>query len=107
MIPEALDLFPGGVNSPIRSYRAVGGDPPTLVRGQGGHAAASGLSLHVGVVEGRHAAGLGRPVEHPDGRGREGPLEGGQQLGRRRRRARVGFDERRQVVTGAAVLEDP
>ncbi|HEY7199100.1 MAG TPA: aspartate aminotransferase family protein, partial [Candidatus Dormibacteraeota bacterium] len=37
MIPEALDLFPGGVNSPIRSYRAVGGDPPTLVRGEGGH----------------------------------------------------------------------
>jgi glutamate-1-semialdehyde 2,1-aminomutase len=37
VIPEALELFPGGVNSPVRSYRAVGGDPPTLVRGQGGH----------------------------------------------------------------------
>src|SRR5437879_4621991 len=35
MIAEALELFPGGVNSPIRAYRAVGGDPPTLVRGSG------------------------------------------------------------------------
>jgi glutamate-1-semialdehyde 2,1-aminomutase len=37
VIPEALDLFPGGVNSPVRAYRQVGGDPPTLVRGLGGH----------------------------------------------------------------------
>jgi glutamate-1-semialdehyde 2,1-aminomutase len=37
VIPEALDLFPGGVNSPVRAYRPVGGDPPTLVRGLGGH----------------------------------------------------------------------
>jgi glutamate-1-semialdehyde 2,1-aminomutase len=37
VIEEALDLFPGGVNSPVRSYRAVGGNPPTLVRGLGGH----------------------------------------------------------------------
>jgi glutamate-1-semialdehyde 2,1-aminomutase len=35
VIAEAQELFPGGVNSPIRAYRAVGGDPPTLVRGQG------------------------------------------------------------------------
>src|SRR5437016_11937150 len=35
VIAEALELFPGGVNSPIRAYRAVGGDPPTLVRGRG------------------------------------------------------------------------
>jgi glutamate-1-semialdehyde 2,1-aminomutase len=37
MIPEAPELFPGGVNSPVRAYRPVGGDPPTLVRGAGGH----------------------------------------------------------------------
>ncbi|MBO0686891.1 MAG: aminotransferase class III-fold pyridoxal phosphate-dependent enzyme, partial [Candidatus Dormibacteraeota bacterium] len=37
MIAEAQDLFPGGVNSPIRAYRAVGGNPPTLVRGEGAH----------------------------------------------------------------------
>src|SRR5438105_616729 len=31
----AADLFPGGVNSPVRAYRAVGGEPPGLVRGAG------------------------------------------------------------------------
>jgi len=30
-------LFPGGVNSPVRAYRAVGGDPPIIVRGEGPH----------------------------------------------------------------------
>src|SRR5215468_3055137 len=28
-------LFPGGVNSPVRAFRAVGGDPPIIVRAQG------------------------------------------------------------------------
>jgi glutamate-1-semialdehyde 2,1-aminomutase len=32
---RAAALFPGGVNSPVRAYRAVGGDPPILVRGSG------------------------------------------------------------------------
>jgi glutamate-1-semialdehyde 2,1-aminomutase len=32
---RALELFPGGVNSPVRAYRAVGGEPPALVRGDG------------------------------------------------------------------------
>ena len=32
---RAAQLFPGGVNSPVRAYRAVGGEPPILVRGQG------------------------------------------------------------------------
>src|SRR3989454_7095445 len=31
----AADLFPGGGNSPVRAYRAVGGEPPVLVRGEG------------------------------------------------------------------------
>ena len=33
----ARTLFPGGVNSPVRAYRAVGGEPPVLVRGEGPH----------------------------------------------------------------------
>ena len=33
---EASTLFPGGVNSPVRAYRAVGGEPPVLRRGLGG-----------------------------------------------------------------------
>jgi glutamate-1-semialdehyde 2,1-aminomutase len=32
---RAAGLFPGGVNSPVRAYRAVGGDPPIMVRGHG------------------------------------------------------------------------
>lgn len=34
---EAEALFPGGVNSPVRAYRAVGGDAPIMTRGAGGH----------------------------------------------------------------------
>ncbi|MEE8468506.1 MAG: glutamate-1-semialdehyde 2,1-aminomutase [Planctomycetota bacterium] len=32
---SALAVIPGGVNSPVRAYRAVGGTPPHLVRGAG------------------------------------------------------------------------
>ncbi|MBA2275393.1 MAG: aspartate aminotransferase family protein, partial [Chloroflexi bacterium] len=32
---RAEDLFPGGVNSPVRAYRAVGGEPPIVMRGEG------------------------------------------------------------------------
>ncbi|MGH9557544.1 MAG: glutamate-1-semialdehyde 2,1-aminomutase [Terriglobales bacterium] len=32
---RALALMPGGVNSPVRAFGAVGGDPPFLVRGLG------------------------------------------------------------------------
>lgn len=34
---RAAELFPGGVNSPVRAYRAVGGEPPGLVRGEGAY----------------------------------------------------------------------
>ena len=32
---RAERLIPGGVNSPVRAFRAVGGDPPFIVRGAG------------------------------------------------------------------------
>ncbi len=32
---RAEQLMPGGVNSPVRAFRAVGGDPPFIVRGKG------------------------------------------------------------------------
>ena len=32
---RAERLIPGGVNSPVRAFRAVGSDPPFLVRGEG------------------------------------------------------------------------
>src|SRR6202048_579811 len=31
----AQKLIPGGVNSPVRDYRSVGGTPPFIARGQG------------------------------------------------------------------------
>ena len=34
---RAEQLIPGGVNSPVRAFRAVGGDPVYIVRGQGSH----------------------------------------------------------------------
>lgn len=32
---RAEAVIPGGVNSPVRAFRAVGGDPPFIVRGEG------------------------------------------------------------------------
>lgn len=32
---SATELFPGGVNSPVRAYTTVGGDPPLMARGAG------------------------------------------------------------------------
>src|SRR4051812_45386128 len=32
---RAEAVIPGGVNSPVRAFRAVGGDPPFMVRGEG------------------------------------------------------------------------
>ncbi len=34
---RAEQLIPGGVNSPVRAFRSVGGDPLYIVRGQGSH----------------------------------------------------------------------
>jgi glutamate-1-semialdehyde 2,1-aminomutase len=34
---RAEKMIPGGVNSPVRAFRSVGGDPPFVIRGQGSH----------------------------------------------------------------------
>lgn len=34
---RACELLPGGVNSPVRSFRAVGGTPPFIERGEGAY----------------------------------------------------------------------
>ena len=34
---RAESMIPGGVNSPVRAFRAVGGDPPFIIRGKGSH----------------------------------------------------------------------
>ena len=35
LLRRAESLMPGGVSSPVRAYRAVGGEPPFIVRGAG------------------------------------------------------------------------
>lgn len=35
LVEEAINLLPGGVNSPVRAFKAVGGKPISLVRGKG------------------------------------------------------------------------
>jgi glutamate-1-semialdehyde 2,1-aminomutase len=34
---KAEQLIPGGVNSPVRAFKSVGGDPPFLIRGEGAY----------------------------------------------------------------------
>ena len=34
---RAEGMIPGGVNSPVRAFKSVGGDPPFIVRGTGSH----------------------------------------------------------------------
>src|SRR3984957_4828667 len=34
---RAEQMIPGGVNSPVRAFRSVGGDAPFIIRGQGSH----------------------------------------------------------------------
>src|SRR5919109_1656343 len=34
---RAEKVIPGGVNSPVRAFRAVGGEPPFIVRREGSH----------------------------------------------------------------------
>src|SRR3984885_13838893 len=34
---RAARMIPGGVNSPVRAFTAVGGDPPFILRGKGSH----------------------------------------------------------------------
>jgi glutamate-1-semialdehyde 2,1-aminomutase len=35
ILTQAVNLLPGGVNSPVRAFRAVGGEPPFIARAKG------------------------------------------------------------------------
>ena len=37
LLSQAQELIPGGVNSPVRSFRSVGGTPRFIARGKGSH----------------------------------------------------------------------
>ena len=36
LIKQAVEIIPGGVNSPVRAFKAVGGDPPVIARSREG-----------------------------------------------------------------------
>jgi len=46
----AAGLFPGGVNSPVRSFRSVGGDPVPIVSGQGPFVFDAGGSRYIDYI---------------------------------------------------------
>lgn len=60
---QAQDLFPGGVNSPVRGFRSVGGIPPTLVRGRGAWVQDAGGKWYLDLVQswGAHILGHNPP----------------------------------------------
>src|SRR5580765_5678458 len=37
LFERAQKVIPGGVNSPVRAFRSVGGSPPFIARGEGAH----------------------------------------------------------------------
>src|SRR5689334_21840015 len=37
LFSKALEIIPGGVNSPVRAFRSVGGQPLFIARGEGSH----------------------------------------------------------------------
>jgi glutamate-1-semialdehyde 2,1-aminomutase len=37
LLAAAREVIPGGVNSPVRAFRAVGGEPPFIARGEGAY----------------------------------------------------------------------
>ena len=37
LFSRTREYLAGGVNSPVRAYKAVGGSPPFIVRGKGAH----------------------------------------------------------------------
>ena len=45
-ISAARGLFPGGVNSPVRSFRSVGGSPVPIARGEGHQRDRESMTFH-------------------------------------------------------------
>ncbi len=61
---RALRVIPGGVDSPVRSFRSVGGTPYTVVSGQGAYVTDVEGSTYVDYVQSYGASLLGHA--HPD-----------------------------------------
>jgi glutamate-1-semialdehyde 2,1-aminomutase len=63
LLDRAADLFPGGVNSPVRAFGAVGGDPVFLAAGSGARVRAVDGRSFVDYIGGWGSAILGHA--HP------------------------------------------
>ena len=105
---RAVDLFPGGVNSPVRAYRAVGGEPPIIERGAGPaglgrrrSTSTSTMSAPSGPLILGHADPAVVPTLHAAGRSRRAVRrhDGG------RGRARRGHPGRHALARADAVRE--
>ena len=61
---RALAVIPGGVDSPVRSFRSVGGTPYTVVRGRGAYVEDVEGRTYVDFVQSYGASLLGHA--HPE-----------------------------------------
>ena len=50
LFERALRVIPGGVNSPVRAFRAVGGTPRFMVRGHGAYLTDADGNTYVDLV---------------------------------------------------------
>lgn len=50
LLSAAEGVIPGGVNSPVRAYRSVGGTPPFVARGDGAHVVDEDENRYVDLV---------------------------------------------------------
>jgi glutamate-1-semialdehyde 2,1-aminomutase len=60
----ARELMPGGVSSPVRAFKAVGGEPPVIARGEGAHLFDVDGNAYVDMILafGPHILGHGHPA---------------------------------------------
>jgi len=64
LFERACQVIPGGVNSPVRAFRAVGGEPRFMVRGAGPHLVDADGNAYIDYVMSWGALPLGHA--HPD-----------------------------------------
>ena len=64
LFKRACDLIPGGVNSPVRAFAAVGGTPPFITGGQGAHLLDSDGKKYIDYIDSWGATIMGHA--HPE-----------------------------------------
>ena len=109
LFDRARAVIPGGVNSPVRGFGAVGGTPPFVVRGEGATVTDADGNAYLDYVQSWGALILGhahpRIVEAVTGAARAGtsfgaPTEGEVELAERLRACVPGIDTSRLVSSG-------